>query len=338
MIRYALASLAETTWRRLRGNPIADSWPFRFEWMWGVIRKSFEAGRGAPPKKIRRAQENIAREPEYDVTRIETRVGEVDCEWFWDDPAGSGEPSPGSGAVVYLHGGGYFFGSTRTHADLLARLTRRTGLPVLGVNYRLCPEHTLEDAVDDVVAVFADLHDAGWQPGQLVLAGDSAGGGLAVSSSVALRDRGRPLPAALALMSPWVDLRGEADSHRINSDTDYMTGDMIERIADVVLDERAPDDPVASPVFADLHNLPPTLIHAGGAEVLRDDSQLLAERMREAGVEVTLEIWPEMVHVFHNFSSMLPQGDAALGELADYLTEAAAPDRDETRSPVAMVG
>jgi len=334
VIRFALSSLVETTWRRLRGEPIADSWPFRFEWVWGVIRKSFEAGRGAPPQKVRRTQEEIARDPKHEVGRIRTTVGGVDCEWFLTDPSATAAPSPGSPAVVYLHGGGYFFGSTDTHAAFLARLTRSTELPVLGVNYRLCPEHSVEDAIDDVVAVVGALDDAGWQPGELAVAGDSAGGGLAVSSSVALRDRGLEWPAALGLISPWVDMRCAADSHRDNSATDYMTGEMVERIADLVLDGRPPDNPICSPVCGDLAGLPPTLIHAGGAEVLLDDSRLLADRLEAAGVEVTLEVWPEMVHVFHNFAHLLPQADTAISGFSDFLVEALETDRSHPKRPV----
>lgn len=334
MIGRALSSLAETTWRRLRGEPVAESWPFRFEWFWGVLRKTFLASRGVPPHKIRRVHEKMAREPEDDVARIETTVGGVDCEWFLADPGAATEPEPETGAIVYLHGGGFIFGSTNTHADLLARLTRQADLPVLGVNYRLCPEHDLGDAIDDVVAVFSDLGEQGWRTDSLALAGDSAGGGLAVSSTMALRDRSLPLPAALVLLSPWVDMRCDATSYETNSDTDYMTGEMIVRASEIVLDGRSPDLPVASPVCGELEGLPPTLVHAGGAEVLLDDSRRLAEAMERAGVDVTLEVWPEMVHVFQSFARFLPQSREALDEIARFLAEAI--DGEDQRNGAAV--
>lgn len=323
LLKFVLTSLAETTWRRVRGEPVYESWPFRFEWLWGVMRKSFQAGRGVEPQRIRAAQEEMAREPEYPVERRRLEVGGVDCEWFLPEGGEAAVPAGGP-AVVYLHGGGYFFGSTNTHADFLSRLVRRAELPVLGVNYRLCPEYGVDDARDDVVAVFEGLVERGFKPEELALGGDSAGGGLAVSTAVALRDGGGPMPAGLALISPWVDMHCASDAHVANSDTDYMTGEMVERVAELVLDGRAAEDPLVSPLFADHRGLPPTLIHAGGAEVLVEDCRRLAERMEGAGVEVDLKVWPEMVHVFHNFAGVLPRASEALDEYAGFLKSTAA--------------
>ncbi|MFB6262930.1 MAG: alpha/beta hydrolase fold domain-containing protein, partial [Bradymonadaceae bacterium] len=237
----------DTLRRRLFGEPVVESWPFRFEWMWGVIRRSFVEDSGQPPQVIRRSQEAMMKLGAVrDVARIPTTLRGVDAEWFRADSSVEAEPEPGSKAIVYLHGGGYFFGSTDSYADLLAEFAHRSDLPVLGVNYRRCPEHRIEDAVDDVVAVFEELYGRGWRAENLVVAGDSAGGGLAVSSCMAMRDRGVPVPAALGLISPWVDMRCEANSLEENSETDYMTGEMLEEAVQINLRDRSPDDPMAS--------------------------------------------------------------------------------------------
>ena len=322
LLQFALTSLAETSLRRLRGKPTTEAWPFRFECLWSFIRKRYHHLRGESVQTIREAEEKMALDPQGDFSRIPTDLGGVDGEWFLADPSAETAPDPASGAIVYLHGGGYVFGSTNTHADFLTRLTRRVDTPVLGINYRLCPEHSLDDAVDDAVTAIETLLDRGWSPDRLALAGDSAGGGLTVSSAVALRDRGLPLPAALGLLSPWADLRCDGTSHRATAHTDSMTGEMVTDIADEVCHDRPLDDPVASPVFADLHDLPPTLIHAGGAEILLDDSRRLAAEFENAGADVTLKVWPDMVHVFHTFSRLLPPGDTALDEFAAYLNDA----------------
>jgi phosphinothricin tripeptide acetyl hydrolase len=327
LLQFAVTSLAETTWRRLRGEPVADAWPFQFELLWSFIRRRYRHMRDEDIQTIRTSEEEMAVAPRGELSRIPTEFAGVDCEWFLADPDADTAPAPEAGAVVYLHGGGYVFGSTNTHADLLGRLTRRIEAPILGVNYSLCPEASLDDAVDEAVAVVRTLVDRGWSPDDLAVAGDSAGGGLTVSTALALRDRHDLRPAALGLLSPWADLRCDGTSHRVNTDTDYMTGEMVTEIAERVCHDRPLDDPVASPVLADHHDLPPTLVHAGGAEVLLDDSRNLADRMCEAGVDVELKVWPEMVHVFHNFSRLLPTGERALDEFADFLDDAL-PSRD----------
>lgn len=319
MYGYMLGSLAETTWRRLRGQSKADSWPFRFEWIWGVLRRGYEGARDLSPQEIRVRQEQLAREPTKPVERVDDEVAGVDCEWFLAEDGMEAEDR----AIVYLHGGGYFFGSTDTHADMLSRLAVRTRLPVLGVNYRLCPEHSVREARRDVVDVYRRLLEDGWREDGLVLAGDSAGGGLAVSTTVGLREAGVPLPAGLGLVSPWVDMHCETPSYEENSHIDYMTAEMVRNTVDVVLDGRPRDDAVVSPLYADLADFPPTLIHAGGAEILVDDCRRFAAKLEDAGGEVTLEVWPEMVHAFHAFAAMLPQGKRAIEELSEFLGRSA---------------
>lgn len=310
-----LESLAETTWRRLRGESRADSWPFGFEVARGVMRRHFKDSRELEPRELRERQENLARRPNLPVERVDDEVDGVDCEWFLAESGLDTEEA----ALVYLHGGGYIYGSTRTHAELLGRLAVRTRLPVLGVNYRLCPEHDVRDAREDVLKVHRELLEDGWSAENIVWAGDSAGGALAITSAIALREAADPLPAALALISPWADLHCDSPSYDENDDLDYGTGDMMRRVAEVVLDGQPADDPVLSPVYADLSGLPPTLMHAGGGELVVDDCRRLAEAMEARGVQADLHIWEEMVHAFHIFASVLPTAEQAIGELAAFL-------------------
>jgi acetyl esterase/lipase len=223
-------------------------------------------------------------------------------------------------ALLYLHGGGYVIGSPASHRNLCAALARHLGVPVLSLDYRLAPEHPHPAAVDDATAAYRFLLDAGFASGRLAIAGDSAGGGLALAALVKLRDGGVPLPAAAVPISPWVDIAMTGDTMRTLADTDPMVRpDGLARMAAWFLAGADARDPYASPLYADLAGLPPVLIHVGEVETLLDDSRRMHERLVAAGVESTLEIFPEMVHVFHVFCGVVPESDAAVAAVADFL-------------------
>ena len=191
---------------------------------------------------------------------------------------------------------------------------------VLNVDYRLAPEHPHPAGVDDAVTVYRWLLASGLAPGRIVIAGDSAGGGLAAATLVALRDRGEPAPAGGALISPWADLTMTADSYRTRAELDPMVShEGLVPSAEAYLAGTDPKDPTVSAVFADLTGLPPLVIHVGDHEVLLDDSVLLAERARAAGVEVELWVAPEMIHVWHAFAGLVPEGQEALERLAAWI-------------------
>jgi acetyl esterase/lipase len=224
-------------------------------------------------------------------------------------------------ALLYLHGGGYCIGSVRSHRGLAAALSRAANVPVLLLDYRLAPEHPHPAAVDDATSAYRYLVDVGIAPSRLAIAGDSAGGGLAFTTLLALRDQRQPLPAAAAAISPWTDLECNSPSFDSRAHLDPMVTDTgLKRMADWFLAGQDPRDPLAAPVHGDLRGLPPILVHVGDHEVLLDDSVRIAERGRAAGADVTLEVWPEMIHVWHAFVGVVPESDAAVARVAEFLT------------------
>jgi len=240
-------------------------------------------------------------------------LGGVPGEWV---EAASGNPA---GALVYLHGGGYFACSTRTHRPYTTAFAQR-GLRVYAPNYRLAPEHPHPAAIEDAVAVWRAVRaEAGGLP--MAVGGDSAGGGLALTSMLKLRDDGDPLPAAAVLFSPLTDLAGTGESRRTNDQRCAMFyGSGLARVVEFYVAAGGdPLDPLASPLYADLHGLPPLLIHVGADETLRDDSTQFAARARYAGVHVELTVWPAVPHVWQLFYPFVPEGRQSLDAAAVFL-------------------
>ncbi|WP_033219007.1 alpha/beta hydrolase [Kitasatospora phosalacinea] len=227
----------------------------------------------------------------------------------------------GPGRLLYLHGGGYVIGTPDTHAGLVGELARRAGLPATSVDYRLAPEHPFPAAVDDGLAAYRELLASGTDPRELVLAGDSAGGGLVIATLLAAREAGLPLPTAVVVFSPWVDLTVTGGSVRSKKDADplFVEADL-HAYADHYLGAGDRAHPLASPLFADLTGLPPLLVQVGANELLLDDAVRLAGRAGADGVEVTLEVAPELPHVFQHQYDRLDEADAALDRAARFLT------------------
>lgn len=222
--------------------------------------------------------------------------------------------------ILYLHGGGYVLGSCNTHRPLASHLAARSGMPVLLVDYRLGPEFPYPAAVDDAVTAYEWLLARGFEPDRIVVAGDSAGGGLTLALLLALRDRGRPLPALGVPISPWTDLTLSGDSMDSMADRDPMVKRAgLQRMADWYRASTAATDPLVSPLFGDPTGLPPLLIHVGEVETLRDDAVRFAQRATEAGVDVTLEVWPEMIHVWHVFGPDVPESEAGVARIAEFI-------------------
>ncbi|WP_037913053.1 alpha/beta hydrolase [Actinacidiphila yeochonensis] len=233
------------------------------------------------------------------------------------EPAGAS----GRGRLLYLHGGGYVIGSPDTHVGLVGELARRAGLRATSVDYRKAPEHSFPAAVDDGLAAYRELLAADTDPRDLVLAGDSAGGGLSLATLLAAREAGLPQPAAVALFSPWTDLTLSGASIRSKDDADpiFVEADL-RAYADLYVGAGDRAHPLASPLFADLTGLPPLLVQVGANEVLLDDAVRLAGRAAADDVEVTLEVGPGLPHVFQLHYGRLDEADAALDRAARFLT------------------
>jgi acetyl esterase/lipase len=223
--------------------------------------------------------------------------------------------------VLYFHGGVYVMGDAASAAGLASQVGRRTRAKVISVDYRLAPEHPYPAAIDDALAAYEALLDNGIAPSDIVFAGESAGGGLAVATMVNARDHGLPLPAAAFVMSPYVDLTLVGTTMETKREVDPLMS--LDRLQARITDYTAGQDAalgLISPIFADLSGLPPLIIQAGSHEVLLDDAVRLAQQAATADVEVTLDITPGVPHVFQNFSPMLDEAGAALDRAGQLLS------------------
>jgi acetyl esterase/lipase len=224
--------------------------------------------------------------------------------------------------ILYFHGGAFAIGTAASSVGLASELGRRARSRVVSVDYRLAPEHPYPAALQDALAVYRGLLATGLSPSSIAIAGESAGAGLAAATLVALKRAGLPLPAATVMMSPWVDLTlaGESMSAKASVDP-ALTPDGLRRRAGDYMAAGDPTDGLLSPIFADLTGLPPLLVQAGSHEILLDDAVRLAARAAAADVAVTLQVTPQVPHVFQAFASVLDEGDAALSHAAIFLRE-----------------
>lgn len=308
-----LGTGVETAARRLTRGPQRPGWSWEFETTVSLLKSTATSLAHADAPTQRRVMDSLSR-PSSALGRVRqepVRAGGVPATWFIP-------PEPTGAVVLYLHGGGYVFGSLRTHGDFMARLALASGARVLGLDYRLAPEHPFPAALEDAVAAWRWLMSTGVAPERAVLAGDSAGGGLAVATMLALRGRGERLPAGGLLMAPWVDLSGSVAVPASHVATDWIDRRTGALWASWFLGGADPRDPLASPLHADLRGLPPLYVQLGGEEVLSSEGIRFAERAREAGVRVELDVWPDMVHVFPTFGPRFPQSVGATERMAQW--------------------
>jgi len=223
-------------------------------------------------------------------------------------------------AILYLHGGGYVIGSINTHRRLAYDISAASGARVLVIDYRLAPEHPFPAAVEDAAKAWRWLMQQGFAASRLAIAGDSAGGGLTLATLVNLRDQKLGLPACAVAISPWVDLEGLGNSITARAAQDPMVQkDGLLWMAGMYLGGKDAKTPLAAPLHADLKGLPPILVQVGTAETLLDDSTRIAERLHEAGVDVRLAIWPNMLHVFPLFAPILSEGRDGCLEIGAFI-------------------
>jgi acetyl esterase/lipase len=246
----------------------------------------------------------------WGVTLKAGHVGGIPGEWV--------EARSPSSWMLYLHGGGYFACSPQTHRAITGAYARR-GIKVFAADYRLAPEYPFPAALDDALAAYRGLIDAGIPPAKLAIAGDSAGGGLALATLLAVKQAGLPMPACGLLFSPWTDLAGTGESLVTNRDRDPMlVSDRLRAGSEIYLNGADPENPLASPLYGNLTGLPPLLIQVGDGEILRDDSTRLAERATQAGVQVKLEIWQNMPHCWQISQGFMPEARQALSQAAAF--------------------
>jgi monoterpene epsilon-lactone hydrolase len=268
----------------------------------GVIR-----ARMGPPPLLRSALS-------LGVHREAVLAAGVPAEWL-------GEVDPHTAPVLlFLHGGGYLAGSASTHRPLAASLGRRLGARVLLPDYRLAPEHPFPGAVEDALSCYRFLLESGVAPERIVVAGDSAGGGLTVSLALAARAAGLPLPSAMACFSPWTDLANTGASIDENEERcSMLRRGAVERAASAYLAGASPHDPLASPLYAELAGLPPLLVHSSADELLRDDGVRLASRARAARVVTEFRLFARVPHAWQHFERVLPEARASLDAAARFL-------------------
>ena len=251
-----------------------------------------------------------------DIETERVGVNGIPAEWI------SAPESQEDRVILYLHGGGYLFGSARTHRVMLAHMARAAKARVLALDYRLAPEIPFPAPVEDSVSAYRWLLAQGISAQKMVIGGDSAGGGLAVAAMVALRSVGEPLPAAGVCISAWTDMESTGDSHMTNAESDpSVSKERLLKIAKVYLAGKEPTAPLASPIHADLTGLPPLLLQVGSIEVLLDDSTLLKSRAEAAGVSVEMEVWDDMPHVWHHYAPILPEARKAIGRIGEFVLE-----------------
>lgn len=311
-------------WRLQRRD---TSWRGRF-WI-GTLRlfckilyRSSAADAGATPDiaAMRRRNgflENIVADVPRKATFRVVDEGPVNGEWlcFPDDP--------GQRTLLYVHGGSFVLGRSAVHNALIANICRATGAHAFVVDYRLAPEDPFPAAIEDVKAAYRWLLARGTDPSRIGIVADSAGASLALAALVSLRDEGDTLPAATALLSPWVDMSLSGNSILTNLENDPIVSSLeaMNVVVRLYLQGHSAQEPLASPLFADLSGLQPTLIHVGAPEVLRDDGTRLAQKLRDAGCKAWCDVYPRMPHGWHALGTRIPETKRSITEISEFLKE-----------------
>jgi len=223
--------------------------------------------------------------------------------------------------LLYLHGGAFVAGSIDTHRDLISRISRAGNIKVVAINYRLAPEHPYPAALEDAFNSYQWLiSEKNFNPKNIIIGGDSAGGTLTLSVLIKIRDGGLPLPKAAFCISPATDMTGSGESYITKADIDpFLTPELGDLVSNNYLRDIDPEDPLVSPLFADLHGLPPIYIQVGTSEILLDDSKRIAEKLETSGVDVELDIWEDMIHVFAAFASFASESREAIEKIGEFI-------------------
>lgn len=292
-------------------------------WQFGVMKLLFRLKRllqPGTPDVVQRRQEYERLTARFKINPQVTFTPETinGVAALWVDP-----PEALSDRIIlFFHGGAYCLCSVNTHRAMTAAIAEAVSIRILSLDYRLAPEHPFPAAVEDAVSAYHGLLDMGIAPEHIIVVGDSAGGGLTLTLLLSLRDAGTPLPAAGVCISPWTDLSLSGASYNANARKDVMldTHTLVDS-ARMYLKGTDPRQPLASPLFGDFHNLPPLLIQVGSDELILSDAEGVAEKARQAGVDVTLEVWPGMQHEWHFAADFVPEGKQAIQSIGIFIQQ-----------------
>jgi acetyl esterase/lipase len=293
------------------------SWQFRLIKPIFQVRRLFHPPTGMLDVEKERAEtEALAANfrTKIALTCISIKANEVPAEWI------TTPETLADRVILYLHGGSYNSGSIASHRSLAANIAHAAKTRALIIDYRLAPEYRFPAAVEDARAAYRWLLENQFRPDHIIVAGDSCGGGLALSLLISLRDEDQPLPAAAVCLSPWTNLTCTGESWETNLKKDIMLdpGALI-KSAQLYLGESDPRIPLASPLYADLKGLPPLLIQVGSEELFLSDATCFAEQAQAAGVRVTLQVWKGMQHEWHFAANILPEGRQAIEQIGHFI-------------------
>ena len=318
MLRIWFVALAQTLRARMTRGRARPTWSFSFETMLRFLRIDWEETDSWDIARLRADHEvRPYPKPSRKLVLRDEAVGGVPARWFV--PPGA----DGKRMILFFHGGSFLYGSPHgTHANVIGRIALATGITVVAPEYRLAPEHPFPAQIEDALAAFAGLLDTGKSARDIVVAGDSAGGNLAIELQLALRDRGSEQAAGAALISPWCDLEMPGASFVENDRYDFGTRKTLVRDSRLYAGDVPLDDPRISPIRAELGGLSPVLVIAGEVEIPRDDILAFVGCLESAGVDVTLHVAPDMPHNPPVFAAYHPNGQRALDEIARFVERA----------------
>jgi len=320
VIWISVIALVGASLRRLRSGPASPGWSWRLEWIVAVQRAFLTATMNWPPPRLRAVTPARVGSRARALELTDEELGGVPCERY---------TRPGTNPdahLLYLHGGGFTFGSIASHRELVATIVSHSDVHAHSVAYRQPPEDRFPAAVDDVVAAYRGLLDSGVGAERIAIAGDSAGGNLCLALMLRLKSEGLPQPASAVLICPAPDLALPGQSWNRDPFLGYLTRPIAHAWLEHYVDPEQIQDPFASPIHGDLRGLPPTLMHAGTIEGLFDEIEALADKLRKADVDLTYRVVPEMPHVWHLFVGMIPQAEESLREIGQFIE---ATTRDE---------
>lgn len=312
--RLAARAGFDTLSHRLRNQKLRQTWSLSFESALRLMALGAPQDEVTDVWQIRNPVNRLARLPQpLSAKRTPVVAGFTPAEWV---EVATSSPER---IVLFIHGGGYIFGSPYTHRIITSTVARAAKARVLSLDYRLAPEFPFPAGLEDAWGAYWWLLTQKIEAKQIVLMGDSAGAGLCVALMLSLREAGMPLPAGAALLSPWLDLTLQSKSILKNEATDYLTATGLNAAAQMYCNSYAPEHPLISPMFADLNGLPPILIQTGTAETLLDDARRFAKRAKDAGVDVSLEEWEDMIHVFQLMYLIEPKARKAVDHLGNFV-------------------